>query len=131
MRHPLPAVAAVIGFIDRINRSDVEGLVALMRDDHVLSVLDELPVSGKETLRAAWRAYFEAFPEYVIYPRRITQDGPRVAVLGHTTGSHLRLPDEEESRIDVIWTAEVRDGLLIRWSIVEDTPAARRELGLS
>jgi hypothetical protein len=30
----------------------------------------------------------------------------------------------------VIWTAEVRDGLIARWSIVEDGPKVRSELGL-
>jgi ketosteroid isomerase-like protein len=130
MRHPLPAVATVIAFIDRINHCDLEGLLDLMAEDHVLQVLSEPPVAGKAALRPAWRAYFDAFPDYVVYPRRMTQEGNRVAVLGHTSGSHLGLPEDEESRIDVIWTGEVRDGLIARWSIVRDTPEKRRHLGL-
>jgi hypothetical protein len=130
MRKPLPAVAAVIAFIDRINHTDIDGLIDLMTDDHTLSILDEPPVSGLERLRRAWQGYFDAFPDYVIYPRRIVEDGARVALLGHTTGSHLGLPDEQEALEDVIWTAEARDGRLSRWSIVEDTPQVRQRLGL-
>jgi ketosteroid isomerase-like protein len=129
MRTPQPPVAAVLAFIDRINRTDLDGLLALMTDDHVLRVLDTPPVAGA-ALRPAWQGYFSAFPDYVVYPERIAQNGNLVAVLGHTTGSHLGLRDDEESRIPVIWTAEVRDGLIARWSIVEDGPKVRSELGL-
>jgi ketosteroid isomerase-like protein len=130
MRTPQPPVAAVLAFIDRINHTDLEGLLALMTGDHVLRVLDTPPVSGA-ALRPAWQGYFSAFPDYVIYPERISQNGDAVAVLGHTTGSHLGLPDGEESRIPVIWTAEVRGGLLARWSIVPDSPQTRHDLGLA
>ncbi|HEX6858099.1 MAG TPA: hypothetical protein VF204_22630 [Streptosporangiaceae bacterium] len=41
MRTPLPPVAAVIGFIDAINRGDVGRLTALMSPDHRLQVLQE------------------------------------------------------------------------------------------
>ena len=129
MRTPQPPVAAVLAFIDRINHTDLEGLLALMTYDHVLRVLDTPQVSGA-ALGPAWQTYFSAFPDYVIYPERVAQAGDTVAVLGHTTGSHLGLPDDEESRIAVIWTAGVRDGLLARWSIVEDGPKVRSELGL-
>jgi hypothetical protein len=36
----LPAVAAVISFIDCINRGDPDGLGMLMTDDHELIVFD-------------------------------------------------------------------------------------------
>jgi hypothetical protein len=62
--------------------------------------------------------------------RRPSGVGPKVAVLGNTTGSHLGLPDEEEMHEDVIWSAEVRDGRLSRWSIIVDTPETRRALQL-
>jgi hypothetical protein len=76
----LPPVAAVIGFIDCINRGDIDGLGELMTDDH----------------------------ELVAEPH----DGC-VAVLGHTTGSHLGLPDHEERALSLIWLAEVKDGQLL------------------
>lgn len=128
-REPKPPVAAVIEFIDCINRGDVAGLGALMTPDHQLLVLDEPPLVGKEANVSAWHGYASSFPEYVIYPHQITERDGRVAVLGHTTGSHLGLPDNEEARLTVIWLAEARAGALSLWRILEDNPQNRREFG--
>lgn len=76
MRSPLPPVAAVISFIDAINRGDVDRLVALMSPDHRLQVLHEPPLAGREANRAAWHGYATAFPDYVIYPDRFVHRGP-------------------------------------------------------
>jgi ketosteroid isomerase-like protein len=123
-------IALVLGFIECINRGDVDALAALMTDDHRLVVLDEKPVVGRDANVTAWRGYTEAFPDYVIHVSQIAGDGNRVAVLGTTTGSHLQLPDDEERRLTVIWVAEVVDDALARWQIVADTASARAELGL-
>jgi catechol 2,3-dioxygenase-like lactoylglutathione lyase family enzyme len=131
MRTPLPPVAAVIGFIDAINRGDVDRLVALMSPDHRLQVLHEPPLVGREANRAAWHGYVTAFPDYVIYPERFVHRGDEVLVLGSTTGSHLGLPDQEERELTVIWHATVRDGLLVLWQVIEDTPGQRAFLGLT
>jgi ketosteroid isomerase-like protein len=131
MRTPLPPVAAVIGFIDAINRGDVGRLTALMSPDHRLQVLQEPPVTGRDANRDAWHGYVTAFPDYVIYPDRLAHRGNDVAVLGSTTGSHLGLPDEEERQLTVMWRATVEDGLLTLWQIMEDTPAQRALLGLT
>ena len=131
MRTPLPPVAAVIGFIDAINFSDVDRLVALMSPDHRLQVLNEPPLDGREANRAAWHGYVTAFPDYVIYPDRFVHRGDDVLVLGSTTGSHLGLPDQEERQLGVTWRATVRDGLLTLWQIIEDTPGRRVLLGLT
>jgi ketosteroid isomerase-like protein len=127
----LPLLPTVRAFIDRINRRDLNGLLALMTDDHCLKVLDEDPSCGKEGLREAWRGYFDALPTYLIYPRQMASTGSTVAILGHTTGSHLGLPDDAQSKLTVIWTAEVRDGLLASWTVLADTPETRATLGLS
>jgi ketosteroid isomerase-like protein len=128
-RAPLTPIAAVVSFIDCINRGDLDGLCALMSDDHRLVVLDEPPLVGRDASRDAWKGYFSSFPEYVIYPRHISADGPRVAVVGTTTGSHLGLPDDEELQLGVIWVAEVTGGALSLWQVADDTPAARRRYG--
>jgi ketosteroid isomerase-like protein len=131
VRTPLPPVAAVIGFIDAINRGDVDRLVELMSPDHRLQVLQELPVAGREANRDAWNGYVTAFPDYVIYPEHLVHTGDDVFVLGSTTGSHLGLPDQEERQLRVIWRATVRDGLLALWQIIENTPGQRALLGLT
>jgi ketosteroid isomerase-like protein len=131
MRTPLPPVAAVIGFIDAINRGDVDRLVALMSPGHRLQVLHEPALVGREANRAAWHGYVTAFPDYVIYPDRFAHRGDEVFVLGSTTGSHLGLPDQDERELKVIWRATVRDGLLALWQVIEDTPGQRAFLGLT
>ncbi len=131
MRSPLPPVAAVIGFIDAINRGDVDRLVALMSPGHRLQVLQEPPLDGREANRGAWDGYLTAFPRYVIYPDRIVHRGDEVLVLGGTTGSHLGLSDQEERQLKVVWRATVRDGLLTLWQVIEDTPRQRALLGLT
>ena len=120
----------MIEFIGGINRGDVDGLRAMMTDDHTLQVLDESPLVGREASTVAWRSYLDAFPRYIVHPHEVAADGGRVAVLGHTTGSHLRLPDDEERRIPVIWVADVEGGLLRRWRVLDDSPGRRRDLGL-
>jgi hypothetical protein len=127
---PLPPVAAVVSFIDAVNRGDLDRLAALMHVDHRLVVLDEEPVVGRAANIRAWHGYLSSFPAYVIYPRHIAGDGSRVAVLGTTTGSHLGLPDEEERRLNVIWLAEVDAGALLLWEVAEDTPDTRERAGI-
>ena len=116
-REPLPPLAVVVSFVDCINRGDLDGLAALMTDDHRLLVLDEDPLVGRTANVEAWRSYFTAFPEYVILPRQMSTDGARVSVLGTTTGSHLGLPDDEEMRLEVLWRADVVDGALSSWQV--------------
>jgi hypothetical protein len=129
-RTPAPPVAAVISFIDCVNRGDLDGLTAVMDEQHTLRVLAEEPLRGRDANAEAWGGYFTAFPDYVIYPRQIASDGERVAVIGSTTGSHLGLPDDEESALTVIWEASVRDGRLTEWRVREDSAKSRIELGL-
>lgn len=129
-RHPFPPTAVVISFIDRINHGDLDGLVALMADDHTLAVLGEKPVVGRNLNRDAWRGYFSLFPDYVIYPRYLTTAAGMVAVLGTTTGSHLGLADEDEMKLNVIWLVEVSDEKVALWRIAQDTVERRAEFGI-
>ena len=129
-RHPLPPVAAVVSFIDCINRGDLDGLTALMRPDHRLVVMDEEPLVGQAANTSAWNGYFSSFPQHVIHARHIEANGSRVAVLGTTTGSHLGLPDDEERALGVIWLADVTEGSLASWQVAADTPALRAETGI-
>jgi len=123
-------MAVVISFLDRINNADPDGLGLLMTEDHELRVLDEPSVTGRAANVEAWQGYASAFPYYVIHPRRLAELGDRVAVLGHTTGSHLGLPDEEERRETLIWLAEVAGEQVRVWQLLEDTASRREELGL-
>ena len=130
MRQPLPAVAAVVSFIEAINRSDVAHLASLMTEDHRLQVFDESPLEGKDANIDGWRGYTSTFPDYVLYPHQLVARNAEVIVLGHTTGSHLDLPDEQESGLTLLWRALVRDGRLQLWQLIEDTPDRRVQFGI-
>jgi hypothetical protein len=123
----MPPVAAVVSFIDAINRGDIVHLASLMSDDHRLQVFDESPLDGKEANIVGWRGYTSLFPNYVIYPHQLVARNAEVIVLGHTTGSHLGLPDEQESRLTLLWRATMRDGRLELWQLIADTPDRRIE----
>jgi hypothetical protein len=131
VRQPMPPVAAVVSFLDGINRGDVAQLASLMTDDHRLQVFDESPLEGKEANIDAWRSYISSFSNYVIYPHQLVARNTEVVVLGHTTGSHLNLPDEQEIALTLLWKAIVRDGRLSLWQLIADTPSRRSEFGLA
>ena len=123
-------VAVVERFIDCINLGDVDGLATLMADDYQLKVFDEPTEIGRELGIEGWRGYAGGFPDYRIYPHRMAEAGDVVAVIGHTTGSHLGLPDDEESKLTLIWLGEVVGGLVRSWTLIEDTPENRSTYGL-
>jgi ketosteroid isomerase-like protein len=77
----------VLAYIDRINAHDVDGLGALMEEEHVL--IDGLgaSVTGREVVRRAWRDYFEMVPDYWIRVERHFQHGPIVGVFGKAGGT--------------------------------------------
>src|SRR5436305_14030450 len=95
-RVPLPPLAAVVSFIDCINRGDLDGLATMIHAEHRLVVLNEEPVVGRAANVEAWEGYLSSCPTYVVYPRHITAGGSRVAALGATTGPPLGLPAEHE-----------------------------------
>jgi ketosteroid isomerase-like protein len=131
VRHPLPPVPLTIAFINGINLGDVPALVSLMTPDHRLQIFDEAPVVGRDANQRAWTDYVESFRSYLIHPRQITDCGNGiVAVLGHTTGSHLGLSDAEESTETLIWLAETTDGGVAVWTLIEDSSVNRARYGL-
>lgn len=71
------------------------------------------------------------FPDYVIYPHRVAETPAEVVVLGYTTGWHLDLPDEQESRLTLLWRAIVKDCRLTLWQLLADTPERRTQFGLA
>ena len=66
-------MAAVVSFIDAINRGDVDRLGELMTEDHDLDVFDEPSLRGKLANIDAWCGYTSAFPAYVVYPHRMAE----------------------------------------------------------
>jgi ketosteroid isomerase-like protein len=124
-------IPAAVGFIDAINTADRAAFERLVGDGYYLKVFDEPVEEGRERGIEGMLGYCQSFPRYLIHPTRLAVKGDVVAVLGFTTGSHLGLPDEEESKLTLIWLASVRDGRVVSWTLIEDTGANRREWGLA
>jgi ketosteroid isomerase-like protein len=58
------AEAIVRAFNNCINRRDLDGLAALMTDDHRLIDPTGNTVSGRQACLKAWDGFFLAFPDY-------------------------------------------------------------------
>ena len=60
------ALDVALAFVDMINRHDVDGLVAMLAEDHCF--VDGLGqvVRGREQVKKGWVAYFGWFPDYSI-----------------------------------------------------------------
>ena len=110
----------VLAFIDRINAHDIEGLAALMSDDHTFVDAHGNEVSGKEKMIAGWRGYFEWFPDYQIEITDVFEDGDRLALFGFAGGSYQSKPTESW-RLPAAWKAIVKDDHVTLWQVFADT----------
>src|SRR5690349_23470591 len=122
-------VELVQEFIHCINESDIESLLDLMTPDHVFYVEGENPTSGKAAMREAWIGYFTAFPNYKIVVDELYDQGDKIFVIGHTSGSQVP-PEIEETPSSVIWEAQIRDGLVAAWIIYDATQENRKRFNI-
>ena len=108
-------------FADCISRGDVDALAELMTEDHHLDLFDTEHVRGRDAAVDAHRGYCASFPSYRIHPHELSEIGDgAVEILGHTTGSHLGLPDDEEARLAMRWICETTgDGRVGAWRLRE------------
>ncbi len=125
-------IEVVLAFMDHISARDVDGLCALMTEDHVL--IDGLGnrVQGRESLRKAWTAYFSWFPDYQVSPSEIFSHRETVAVFGSAEGTYAvngKLPAENYWSVPAAWKAVVRNGLVSEWHVYADNQPARKIMG--
>lgn len=110
----------VLAFIERINAHDVEGLAALMSDDHTFIDAHGNQVSGREKMIVGWRAYFEWFPNYFIEVTDVFEDGDKLALFGFAGGS-FKSKESESWHLPAAWKAIVKDGRVSLWQVFADT----------
>ena len=101
-------------FVDRINAHDVEGLGALMTDDHTFIDAHGNEVNGKEKMVPGWHGYFEWFPDYYIEVTDVfagpnSEAGQTLAMFGFAGGS-FKGKESEAWRLPAAWKAIVKDG---------------------
>jgi len=110
------AQATALAFVSAINARNLDALVKLMTEDHAFIDYEGNEQRGRDTMRWAWRSYFESFPEYQIHAERIVALGDTVVLIGQTTGSHVA--PEVEALETVIWAALVDGGRVREWHIL-------------
>ncbi len=120
------SVDVVLRFVEYINAQDVKGLDTLMTEDFTFIDYGGKVECGKDVMRKGWIGYFTDFPKYKIHVQHVLRGGNGVALIGKTTGSHI--PSEVEEKEIVLWTAEIRDGLVAEWRIYADTDVVKATL---
>jgi uncharacterized protein (TIGR02246 family) len=115
-------------FVDRINTRDVDGLAALMTDDH--RFIDSLGqvIAGRDTMRAGWSMYFRMVPDYTLEPAEWFTDGDVVVLTGTAGGSYS--PDggggpDRRWRTPAACRAVVRGDRVAEWRVYADNEPIR------
>jgi len=127
------AVAVALAFVDRINRHDVAGLVALMTQDH--RFVDGLgqEVQGREPMQNGWCGYFAWFPDYSIKVDHTFSDGNVVALLGTAQGTYSgnrSAPAENHWEIPAAWKAVIRGQRVAEWRVYADNEPVWKIMGV-
>jgi ketosteroid isomerase-like protein len=112
-------------FNDCINGRDVGCLSRLMTDDHLFVDSEGGRVDGKQRCLAAWRGFFDAYPDYRNVFACMSASADVVAVAGRSVCSEPALDGP------ALWTARVRDGRVCEWRVHQDTPETRARIGLT
>ena len=107
-------------FVHAINGRDLDALAELMSDDHAFIDAHGNEVTGRETMIAGWRGYFEWFPDYQIEVTHVFEDGSEFGMFGYAAGSFKGDP-ERSWRLPAAWRASVKNGRVSLWQVYADT----------
>lgn len=108
-----------LAFVACINAGDPDRLMTLMTEDFTF-----IDMEGDITRGRQYWDYFSLYPEYQIHVMYVLTSGTGVAIIGKTTGSHV--PPELEEKETLLWTAEVRKGLVAEWRIYSDLEKVKK-----
>jgi len=127
------ALDVALAFVDRINRHDVGGLVALMAEDHLF--VDGLgqAVRGRAKMETGWRGYFAWFPDYSIRVDDTLSIGNVVGLFGTAQGTHSvegKLRPEAHWEIPAAWKALVRNERIAEWRVYADNEPVWKIMGV-
>ena len=120
-------------FVDRINAHDLDGLTALMTDDHAFVDALASRVAGRAAMRSGWQQYLQMVPDYWIKVEKLLEDGMTVAMFGSAGGTYAGgKPGGQKGQWEVpaAWLAEVRGEQVAMWRVYTDNLPMRRLIGL-
>jgi uncharacterized protein (TIGR02246 family) len=116
-------IHVVEAFIAAINRRDPAELSNLMTEDHTFVDSAGRIQSGRETMTAGWKQYFQMFPDYEIHVERVLADKNLVALFGSASGTYngkRGLVAENKIAMPAAWSALVEHGKIKRWQVYAD-----------
>lgn len=114
----------VVAFNDAINARNLDALADLMHEDHEFVDSEGASVRGRAACVAAWRGFFEAFPDYRnVFDKLLDEGGGAVTAVGRSECSERTLAGP------AVWQADVKDDLVFRWRVsdIDDSPAGHRD----
>jgi ketosteroid isomerase-like protein len=118
------SIDVVREFIGRINQHDVDGLTAVLTEDHrFIDSLGSVFV-GRETLRAGWSDYFRLVSEYRITVDDFADAGSSLLLAGSVEGRSGGV----DWKVPAAWRAVVRDGRIAEWQVYVDNEPLRASL---
>jgi hypothetical protein len=113
-------VSVTRAFVEYVNQADLEGMASLLAADVKFT-----DIQGRVYVEKEFMAdYVSNFPGYRILVDHILQGGQGAAIAGRTSGSHV--PPEIEEQDTLVWTAEIRDGVITEWRIYSGAAYADR-----
>ena len=111
-------------FISAINSHDCDGIASLMTDDHTFIDSHNNSVTGKQTMKSAWKSYFELFPDYEIEITDILNGADCIAMFGFAEGTYRNKHDSSgrnHFHIPAAWKAIVENEKIKLWQVFCDT----------
>lgn len=117
-------IAIIEKFNECINHQDLDGLAALMTEDHIFIDSSDDVHEGKQMMVAGWKEFFEAYPDYRNHFEHIEARGELVLISGYSTCAFDPLDGP------ALWTAKVEAGRVKEWRVYLDNQQNRRILNL-
>jgi len=105
------ALALVRAFVAKLNAHQVDGLYALMTDDHRCVDAFGAAVQGRDVVCHAWRAYFTRVPDYHIACEQVLSGGSTIAIFGTASGTFRQDGDVDPVQrweVPAAWNVVVR-----------------------
>jgi len=113
----------VLDYIAAINEADLDRILSLMSDDHIMIDPQDHKMTGKDNLRQAWIGYFGLFPDYKIEVNEILEKDSLICILGYASGTYKNLKNDDNSnfwKIPLALAAIIKDNYISQWQIYAD-----------
>jgi ketosteroid isomerase-like protein len=117
-------VSVAVEFNEAINAQRLDRLDRLMSDDHRFVDTVGSVTRGKDACVAAWRGFFDSFPEYRNVFDAATAHDDLVVVRGRSECSEPTLDGP------ALWAVRIAGGKVSEWRVYDDNAANRGALNL-